>query len=54
MYEWEEGLNALCLKLLNREFKEFRRLPAHKFKGSTECFSSVCLDSIKKIAQCCA
>lgn len=41
-------------KLLHREFKEFRYIPRHTFKGSTECFSSVCLDSIMKIAQCCA
>lgn len=41
-------------KLLHREFKEFRHTPARTFYGSTECFSTVCLDSIKKITQCCA
>lgn len=41
-------------KLLHKEFREFRHIPVHTFGGSTECFSSVCLDSIKKIAQCCA
>ena len=41
-------------KLLHKEFREFRYIPRHTFKGSTECFSNVCLDSIKKIAQCCA
>lgn len=41
-------------KLLLKEFREFRYIPRRTFNGSTECFSSVCLDSIKKIAQCCA
>lgn len=41
-------------KLLHKEFREFRHLPRSAFNGSTECFSGVCLDSIKKIAQYCA
>ena len=50
-----DGVGAWDLeKLLHREFKEFRHKPKHNFKGSTECFSSVCLDPVKKIAQCCA
>lgn len=50
-----DGVGAWDLeKLLHREFKEFRYIPRHTFKGSTECFSSICLDSVKKIAQCCA
>lgn len=50
-----DGVGAWDLeKLLHKEFKEFRHIPVHAFGGSTECFSDVCLDSIKKIAQCCA
>lgn len=50
-----DGVGAWDLEsLLHREFREFSYTPVHKFSGSTECFSNVCLDSIKKIAQCCA
>lgn len=50
-----DGLGAWDLEnLLHKEFKEFSYTPVHKFGGSTECFSNVCLDSVKKIAQCCA
>lgn len=50
-----DGVGAWDLeKLLLKEFRDFRYIPRNAFIGSTECFSSVCLDSIKKIAQCCA
>lgn len=50
-----DGVGAWDLeKLLLKEFRDFRYIPRNAFNGSTECFSSVCLDSIKKIAQCCA
>lgn len=50
-----DGVSAWDLEdILHKEFKEFSYTPTHRFGGSTECFSSVCLDSIKKIAQCCA
>ena len=50
-----DGVGAWDLEnLLHREFREFSYTPTHRFGGSTECFSSVCLDSVKKIAQCCS
>lgn len=50
-----DGVSAWDLEdLLHKEFEEFIYTPTHRFGGSTECFSSVYLDSVKKIAQCCA
>lgn len=50
-----DGVSCFNLELaLHKKFWDMRYTPKVSFSGSTECFSSVCLDSVKKIAQCCA
>ena len=40
-------------KMLHFDHKQFRYMPKHKFKGSTECFSEVDLDSVSKLILYC-